>query len=941
MNMQFKRIIAGVLCASMLPFGAFALSPDDVTDAYPITGDIYDIIDTDEATGAPNFESGLLLASKDGKFGYLDNDGMVAIDFVYSDALPFNDGVAPVYQDGLWGFIDMQGNRVLDGMYFSLTVTPTGEYLVMDGNGTGVVSRDGKVVVAPSSSYLEMVPPYYIVEGEESDDFYFDGNLIYSFDRDAAAKSSGIESVTAYSDGYVVTFKNGTYGLEDFEGNTIFAPTSFGEIVPLGENGELFNENGIAMYRTEEVGRSALYGFITGEGNHVGRRYTYISEFSEGLAYATNSALEAVIVGDDGELVEDLDKVYGTMYAFSNGMAVLYSEDFSEATLVSAEGDVGDMRYTTVGDFNGKVSVATTGSVSMMYEGPVMSHASGLLDADGRFVTADGMPDIDPVFYGEYFIVKKDNMYGIINSEGKNTVEIMYDDIVHISEYLPEGAKTDTPVFIARLENSFGVIGAEGEIHVPVEFDSITAHAASEGVYTITVPYATYYLDGEDFTLITKVPYEAGGISNGTFVTAEGRGVILMSISGERADPSVSYIEKDSDFSFLPYEDLESVSGGIRGIAVEAIESFPEDMKGNGDYLEALYDFLEEAMAKDAELLYTASSYRTDSLEEDLVVIQEEFEANDIPMNRELKQILRVEMPHRQEAEFSLETLSELGVATHLELKTDMGSIMLDMATAKANPSAVITLTATEDGMSVTTSDDISYIIMFDGTDTDKDDAIFRDQNPIGGNMNMASGYISAPTSGSADYMVSANGIAFADLAGTQSEMRDAIDMLSSKGIINGKTSTTFDPYAPISRAEIAALMLRVAGLDSVAAQGSFSDVTEANWYYEVAGSVKTLGLIEGYEDGTFRGDGTITRSEIYVILARYLTELEGYMAAEGLYYDFADDNSIPAWAEDGINLSARENLIPERTDYMLDPSGLMTRGEAAMVIARLFEKLN
>ena len=60
-------------------------------------------------------------------------------------------------------------------------------------------------------------------------------------------------------------------------------------------------------------------------------------------------------------------------------------------------------------------------------------------------------------------------------------------------------------------------------------------------------------------------------------------------------------------------------------------------------------------------------------------------------------------------------------------------------------------------------------------------------------------------------------------------EMQDAIKLLASKGVINGTSATTFAPNDPISRAEIAALTIRMLDKLDPNEDGGFSDVTRAN----------------------------------------------------------------------------------------------------------------
>ncbi len=66
-----------------------------------------------------SFKEGIALAVYQGRYGYIAPNGDTLIDFIYSDALPFSEGLAAVKDGnkGKWGFIDKQGNFVIEPKY--------------------------------------------------------------------------------------------------------------------------------------------------------------------------------------------------------------------------------------------------------------------------------------------------------------------------------------------------------------------------------------------------------------------------------------------------------------------------------------------------------------------------------------------------------------------------------------------------------------------------------------------------------------------------------------------------------------------------------------------------------------------------------------------------------------------------------------------------------
>ena len=132
--------------------------------------------------------------------------------------------------------------------------------------------------------------------------------------------------------------------------------------------------------------------------------------------------------------------------------------------------------------------------------------------------------------------------------------------------------------------------------------------------------------------------------------------------------------------------------------------------------------------------------------------------------------------------------------------------------------------------------------------------AVFKDQDNVGGNYHPTTNKIHIKTNTSGTYMVRQNEMDFSDIESKTLEMQEAIKILASKGILEGKTATTFEPDTLLSRAEVASMLVRAVYQYDKNADGGYIDVTPADWFFGVAGSAKNYGIIEGYVDNTFRG---------------------------------------------------------------------------------------
>ena len=177
------------------------------------------------------------------------------------------------------------------------------------------------------------------------------------------------------------------------------------------------------------------------------------------------------------------------------------------------------------------------------------------------------------------------------------------------------------------------------------------------------------------------------------------------------------------------------------------------------------------------------------------------------------------------------------------------------------------------------------------------------------------------------------------DIAGLPGETQTAISSLAYAGILQGTSETEFSPDQSITRAEIAAVLLRMLSLPEGTDNGGFIDVTADQWYYAVAGASKAHGIVHGYADNTFRGDAPITKEQLISLAARTLREeTSGQEELEG-EIPYADEREISSWARENIIYAVQTGLIPVSAEP-LNPQEEISRGEAAVILYNLYNKL-
>ena len=176
----------------------------------------------------------------------------------------------------------------------------------------------------------------------------------------------------------------------------------------------------------------------------------------------------------------------------------------------------------------------------------------------------------------------------------------------------------------------------------------------------------------------------------------------------------------------------------------------------------------------------------------------------------------------------------------------------------------------------------------------------------------------------------------FVDISDKSPEMQQAVNALSKAEIIEGTSETEFSPDKPITRAEIAALLLRMTAKNDEDGNGGFTDVTDKDWYYTTAGASKKYGIISGFDDNTFRGDEPVSKVQIVSLAARVLRNESNHINEEA---DTKIYSNIPDWAMEDVLLAVYEGLISaEEVSTLTDNP--MNRGEAAVILYMLYDKI-
>lgn len=158
----------------------------------------------------------------------------------------------------------------------------------------------------------------------------------------------------------------------------------------------------------------------------------------------------------------------------------------------------------------------------------------------------------------------------------------------------------------------------------------------------------------------------------------------------------------------------------------------------------------------------------------------------------------------------------------------------------------------------------------------------------------------------------------------------DSIRLFARLGIVQGYNDGTFKPDASITRGEFASMIVKLFPLtEGSAALPDFTDLGDS-WAREAIQTLASNGMISGYDDGTFRADRNITRAEMVAILARVVNLAAVKQAGTVNLRDIDHD-----WAQEQIQQAANAGIISGRGGNEFAPKQNATRAEALTVLLR------
>lgn len=160
-------------------------------------------------------------------------------------------------------------------------------------------------------------------------------------------------------------------------------------------------------------------------------------------------------------------------------------------------------------------------------------------------------------------------------------------------------------------------------------------------------------------------------------------------------------------------------------------------------------------------------------------------------------------------------------------------------------------------------------------------------------------------------------------------------------GWMLGIGDENFAPEENMSRAMIATILWRIAGMPYVDYAMTFEDVQPDQWYTEAVRWAQAERIITGYDDQTFGTNDPVTKEQILTIFCRYFESLDIEAISEyRLDEYFSDVDEVSDWAMTAVSWAFDVCLFPDDGGDLLNPKADCSRGEGACIVQRFCEML-
>lgn len=439
----------------------------------------------------------LIPVKKGEKWGYIDRNGKVRIDFKYDRANVFSEGKACVKLDNKWGYINTEGKSIIPFTFDEAYNFIHGVSCVASNDKYGFINDEGNWLVKPAYSYLNSAVLGYRADNTDTIifaiDFAVDEHqgllkiennsvkilaepiyrkifpfrngeaLYYISEKDAEGNDTGRyergyldesgEKLISWSDGQEGVYgllseglraafdKNNRWGYIDKD-KTIAIPFTYDKAEDFWQGGAIVCKNN-------------KYGIIDGK-NHIllDIAYDSISRYVDSCMVAEKDGYKQLI---DTKTFKPVGKIYKEILLQDNNFAIFNEKD--KFGLMNNKGvEVILPSYESADQLSSIIKTDIDTDGFWLKQGDQWAY----MDFNGHRKVSEAFDDAGSFRFG-YAPVKKDDQWGLIDKNGNRIVDYKFEEVFVLSSYMSDSHESVSANMAAvRINNKLGLVSLQG-----------------------------------------------------------------------------------------------------------------------------------------------------------------------------------------------------------------------------------------------------------------------------------------------------------------------------------------------------------------------------------------------------------------------------------------------------------------------------------------------
>lgn len=165
----------------------------------------------------------------------------------------------------------------------------------------------------------------------------------------------------------------------------------------------------------------------------------------------------------------------------------------------------------------------------------------------------------------------------------------------------------------------------------------------------------------------------------------------------------------------------------------------------------------------------------------------------------------------------------------------------------------------------------------------------------------------------------------------------DGVKYVNIKGVMLGMSATTFEPTTTLNRAMFVTILHRLEGTPDKG-DATFADVAAGTWYNKAVAWAASEGIVNGTSTTTFDPNGKITNEQMAAIIWRY-AKSKGVDVTTTGELSYTDKKQVADWATEAVLWMKEQGIMIGNADSTFAPQTASTRGQAADVFAKYMKK--